>query len=69
MLDAIKTTVQPKRRQEQFTDIHYRLISVYPEVPQWWYLAVFVISFAMAFAALVVYVPEAPKWVYSLSPL
>lgn len=64
MSDAIKNTFQPKRREEQLTDIHYRLISVYPEVPQWWYITVFVISFAVAFAALTVYVPEAPKWVY-----
>ena len=44
-------------------DIHYNLISKYPEVPQWWYGIVFFISFVMAFVALVVYVPEAPKWV------
>jgi OPT oligopeptide transporter protein len=69
IVEALKNTVQPKRRKERLTDIHYRLISVYPEVPQWWYICVFIISFVMAYVALVKYVPEAPKWVDSESNL
>lgn len=38
-------------------------MSVYPEVPQWWYIVVFILSTIMAFVALTIYVPEAPKWV------
>jgi hypothetical protein len=63
MLDAIQNTFQPKRRKEQITDIHFKLISKYPEVPQWWYVVVFLISFVLAFVGLLIYVPEAPKWV------
>jgi hypothetical protein len=53
----------PQRSEAKATDIHSRLIRVYPEVPQWWYAIVFLVSFALAFAALIIYVPEAPKWV------
>jgi len=63
MLEGIRNTFKPKRCKIQMMDIHYNLISKYPEVPQWWYGIVFFISFVMAFVALVVYVPEAPKWV------
>ena len=63
IVEAIKNTVIPSRRKERLTDVHYRLISKYSEVPQWWYGLVFLGSTVMAFIALTVYVPEAPKWV------
>lgn len=65
MIDGIRNAINPKRREEHITDIHYRLISKYQEVPQWWYLLVFFSSLGMAFATLIIYVPEAPKWVHS----
>ena len=59
----MKNTLFPSRRRERLTDVHYRLISKYSEVPQWWYGLVFIGSVIMAFVALTIYVPEAPKWV------
>lgn len=67
ILEGIKNTVKPKRYKLQATDIHYTLISKYPEVPQWWYGIVFFISLGMALVGLIVYVPEAPKWVPNIS--
>ena len=63
MMEGIKNMFKPKRHEQEITDIHCALISKYPEVPQWWYGIVFFISFGMAFVALAVYVPDAPKWV------
>lgn len=37
------------------------------DVPLWWYAVVYFVSFGMAFAALVRYVPDAPKWVLQTS--
>lgn len=79
IIEALKNTFLG-RREQQAADVHYRLISVYPEVPQLysdylnivahvscrWYITMFVASLVMAFVALTVYVPEAPKWVPSL---
>jgi fatty acid desaturase len=50
----------------RYCDIHRRLNSAYPDAPQWWFAALFLLAFAMAFGALTVYVPEAPKWVLAL---
>ncbi|KAG0320885.1 hypothetical protein BGZ97_012626 [Linnemannia gamsii] len=36
-------------------DIHSRLMRVYPEVPDWWYASLFIISLALSFVACIVY--------------
>ncbi|KAF9121336.1 hypothetical protein BG015_005862 [Linnemannia schmuckeri] len=36
-------------------DIHSRLMRVYPEVPDWWYASLFVISLGLSFVACIVY--------------
>ncbi|KAF9355859.1 hypothetical protein BGX34_010225 [Mortierella sp. NVP85] len=41
-------------RQEN-EDIHSRLMRVYPEVPNWWYLSLFVISVALSLVTCVVW--------------
>jgi len=60
---GIKSAVSRKCRLHQQNDIHNRLMRMYPEVPAWWYLAVFAVSFAMAAGALAKWLPEAPLWV------
>jgi hypothetical protein len=47
-----------KRIKVERDDIHAKLMRGYPEVPDWWYAAVFVLSFGMAVVAMeaVVYV-------------
>jgi hypothetical protein len=59
----MKSAFSSKHRQRYQNDIHNRLMSVYPEVPHWWFLVVFVLSFAMGIGALAKWLPEAPLWV------
>jgi hypothetical protein len=61
ILDGLKSTFTRKRTEQ--SDIHRRLNSVYPDAPQWWFIVLFLLALAMAFGALTVHVPEAPKWV------
>lgn len=34
IVEALKNTFRLSKGEQQVTDVHYRLISVYPEVPQ-----------------------------------
>ncbi|KAF9134049.1 hypothetical protein BGW39_008268 [Mortierella sp. 14UC] len=47
-------------------DIHSRLMRVYPEVPDWWYGSLFVISLGLSFVACVVY-EYMPWWAVFLA--
>ncbi|KAF9547798.1 hypothetical protein EC957_007744 [Mortierella hygrophila] len=47
-------------------DIHSRLMRVYPEVPDWWYLSLFIISLALSFVACIVY-DYMPWWAVFLA--
>lgn len=44
------------------TDIHSRLMQVYPEVPMWWYIVVGVISFALFCVSIEIYPTQLPIW-------
>jgi len=46
-----------------------RLISKYPEVPEWWYGAVWVASTALGFASVLAYPTQLPWWGFILSCL
>nr|ODN93225.1 OPT family small oligopeptide transporter [Cryptococcus depauperatus CBS 7841] len=50
-------------------DIHLKLMKMYPEVPDWWFLALFVFVFVMAVIALEVYHTGLPIWGYVISIL
>ena len=54
-------------RDEQ--DIHARLMQAYPEVPMWWYAALFVIAFVFGIIAIEVFPTQFPVWalVFSLA--
>jgi hypothetical protein len=43
-------------------DIHMRLMSKYPEVSDWWYGALWLISTAFGFAAVLAYPTQLPWW-------
>lgn len=43
-------------------DIHARLMDEYEEVPDWWYLALFVVMLALSFVTIVVYPSDMPWW-------
>ena len=41
-----------QRKQVEPPDIHAKLMKVYPEVPDWWYLAIFVVFFCLGIVAI-----------------
>ncbi|KAI7944283.1 hypothetical protein MJO28_011811 [Puccinia striiformis f. sp. tritici] len=43
-------------------DIHCRLMSVYPEVPQWWFMLIGVIATGMAIFMVTYYETQMPVW-------
>ncbi|KAK9258613.1 OPT oligopeptide transporter protein-domain-containing protein [Lipomyces tetrasporus] len=67
MWQALKgfwTTIRNPRRSnlELFTDPHSRMMARYPEVPDWWFGIVFVVSFVAGVIALTVYPTQTPVW-------
>lgn len=58
---------QLKRSVKDEPDIHARLMSRYPEVPVWWYLAIFLVSFGMAVPAVYCYETSLPVWALILA--
>ncbi|KFH66296.1 hypothetical protein MVEG_08395 [Podila verticillata NRRL 6337] len=66
-LDEDKEMVQRWKESRQETeDIHSRLMRVYPEVPNWWYGLLFVISLALSFVTCVVW-DYMPWWAVILA--
>lgn len=43
-------------------DVHSRLMSIYPDIPQWWYAAVGISSFALAIGATHIIDTDLPVW-------
>lgn len=50
------------RTQENSDDIHMKLMRAYPEVPQWWYGLVFIISFGVSFGVIYGWPIHLPWW-------
>ncbi|KEY72503.1 hypothetical protein S7711_05176 [Stachybotrys chartarum IBT 7711] len=55
------------KRADQFPDVHNRLMAVYPECPQWWYLIVLVISFLLACCSVLLWPTVTPVWAICLA--
>jgi hypothetical protein len=53
----------------QEDDVHMRLISKYPEAPEWWYGALWLTSTACALAAIFAYPTQLPWWGFVVSCL
>ncbi|KAI8141436.1 OPT family small oligopeptide transporter [Fennellomyces sp. T-0311] len=53
---------QYKRSRTEDMDIHGKLMRAYPEVPHWWYITVFIISFGVSFACLYAWPLQLPWW-------
>lgn len=51
-----------KEARSQDDDIHAKLMDRYPEVPDWWYMIVFVINLALAIMVCEVYDINLPWW-------
>lgn len=57
--DIIENFKQSRREAD---DIHRRLMRAYPEVPDWWYFALFAIAFIMAMCTTVLWATNLPWW-------
>lgn len=53
---------QWKRSRSEAQDIHGKLMRAYPEVPHYWYISIYVISFAVSFAVCYVWNLQLPWW-------
>lgn len=55
---------QFRRTLKDESDVHSRLMRAYPEVPHWWYGAIFVGSFIMGVVAIEKYHTDLPIWAF-----
>ena len=55
------------KRDVETADIHAKLMRYYPEVPDWWYMTLFCISFVLAIVAVEVWDTGIPVWTLLLS--
>ncbi|KAI0247355.1 small oligopeptide transporter [Lactifluus subvellereus] len=56
-----------RRSLSEQPDIHARLMSVYKEVPDWWYLLTFLTTFAFGVFAIETWDTELPVWAFVLA--
>ena len=59
--------IQARRSLAEQPDIHARLMSQYPQVPEWWYLCIFVAMFAFGIIAIEVWPTQMPVWAFVLA--
>lgn len=50
-------------------DVHMKLMRKYKEAPEWWFLAIFIVSFAFGMIASVVWATHLPWWAYIVTIL
>ncbi|KAG6373683.1 OPT oligopeptide transporter [Boletus reticuloceps] len=58
---------QARRALREQPDIHSRLMSKYRQVPEWWYMCVFVVMFVFGVIAIELFPTEFPVWGFVLS--
>ena len=58
---------QLRRSLEDETDIHSRLMSKYPEVPQWWFLTLGIVCLVMGIIGIEICDTKLPVWAFFLS--
>ncbi|KAJ7691304.1 OPT oligopeptide transporter protein-domain-containing protein [Mycena rosella] len=59
--------VQSRRALHEQPDIHARLMSVYPQVPEWWYLILFLSMFVLGIISIEVWPTQMPVWAFVLA--
>ncbi|KIP02879.1 hypothetical protein PHLGIDRAFT_130482 [Phlebiopsis gigantea 11061_1 CR5-6] len=59
--------IQARRSLAEQPDIHARLMSQYPQVPDWWYLCIFGFMFAFGIIAIEVWPTQMPVWAFVLA--
>ncbi|KAH8110875.1 OPT oligopeptide transporter [Phellopilus nigrolimitatus] len=58
---------QSRRAMHEQPDIHARLMSVYPQVPDWWYLVMFLLMFVFGVISIEVWPTQFPVWAFVLA--
>lgn len=58
-----------KAARSQEPDIHIKLMNKYQDAPEWWYVALFVISTALGLATALGYDSQLPWWAYFVALL
>ncbi|KAG6336208.1 hypothetical protein ID866_2885 [Astraeus odoratus] len=61
--------VQSRRSMHEQADIHARLMSKYKQVPEWWYMIIFVSMFIIGVVSIELWHTEFPVWAFVLSLL
>ncbi|KAF7340470.1 Sexual differentiation process protein isp4 [Mycena venus] len=59
--------VQARRALHEQPDIHARLMSRYPQVPEWWYLVLFLSMFVLGIISIEVWPTQMPVWAFVLA--
>jgi OPT family small oligopeptide transporter len=59
--------VQARRSMHEQPDIHARLMARYPQVPEWWYLIIFLSMFTIGVISIEVWPTKFPVWAFVLS--
>ncbi|KAG1903462.1 OPT oligopeptide transporter protein-domain-containing protein [Suillus fuscotomentosus] len=59
--------VQSRRSMHEQPDIHARLMSKYKQVPEWWYMIIFVLMFVIGVISIELWHTEFPVWAFVLS--
>jgi OPT family small oligopeptide transporter len=59
--------VQARRALHEQPDIHARLMSVYPQVPEWWYMVLFLSMFVLGIISIEVWPTQMPVWAFVLA--
>ncbi|KAG6330905.1 hypothetical protein ID866_8186 [Astraeus odoratus] len=60
---------QARRSLREQPDIHARLMSVYPQVPDWWYLILFLMMFTLGVISIEVWPTHMPVWAFVVALL
>ncbi|KAJ7232442.1 OPT oligopeptide transporter protein-domain-containing protein [Mycena haematopus] len=61
--------VQSRRALHEQPDIHARLMSRYPQVPEWWYMILFLSMFILGIISIEVWPTQMPVWAFVLALL
>ncbi|KAF7340477.1 Sexual differentiation process protein isp4 [Mycena venus] len=56
--------VQARRALHEQPDIHARLMSSYPQVPEWWYIVLFLSMFVLGIISIEVWPTQMPVWAF-----
>ncbi|KAG1864939.1 OPT oligopeptide transporter protein-domain-containing protein [Suillus subalutaceus] len=59
--------IQSRRSMHEQPDIHARLMSKYKQVPEWWYMMVFLTMFVIGVISIELWHTEFPVWAFVLS--